>query len=1344
MRSSARFVAVSLLLLTALLAMSAHSASAQVTPAKTAASGPAVPQNPRIVRQLQSGYGKLPLVFEPNHGQTDPSVKFLAHGSGYSVYLTSGQMVLSLRASSPTVTSTPAGATAPASATKPSNAVIQLNLVGANQNPAVAGEQQQPGKVNYFIGKDKKKWQTNVPLFKQVRYTSVYPGIDLVYYGNQGRVEHDFVIAAGADPRQIQLDVKGADRLSLAPNGDLVMHVGGREVHLQAPSVYQEFHGTQVPVIGQYKLQSATRVGFSLGPYDKTMPLVIDPVLAYGTFLGGLGDDEASAIAVDSAGSAYVTGYTTSANFPLASENSSAPFGANVFLAKLDVSGSSLIYADYIGGNGDDFPSALALDSSNDVFVTGSTQSYDFPTTDNAYQSSNNTEGGETVFVTEVSPDGSTLLYSTYLGGSYQEGGTSIGLDASGNFYVAGATWSLDFPVTTGAFQTEPGQNGGENYGEYGFVTAFAAGGQSLIYSTFYGGSENVEQECYYGPCWPNPISGVAGIAVDASGNVYVAGDTNTYDFPTTTGAYQTTNTTTYDQEVGFVGKFTPAGALAYSTYFNAVSSNNYFQLNAIAVDSSGAAYFVGVDDSQAIPVTTPNLCNPSDSETGCTVGFLAKLDPTFATLSYATYLSDYIDFEPSSVVVDPSGDAYLIGVSGGGTAEAFVNPIEVYTNQQDVVIMEVDPTGGTQLFGTFLGGYGSDYPGGLAVDSSGAIYATGFTNSSDYPVTAAALQNTEGGNFDTFVSKIATPAAPAVALSPSLIQFSIRPVGSVSQPNTSLLRNMGSAALTISNLTTTGDFSESDNCEGSVSAAGSCTFTVTFTPTQPGPRFGSIMIEDNAAGSPHFINLVGNGATAVADLTANSLSFPSLEINQTSSAQSVTLTNDGNATMTISDISISGDYAQTNNCPGSLGISSSCTFQVTFTPTAGGARNGTLTITDNAPGSPHTVSLTGSGYVTTATVAPASLSFANQNVGSASAAQSVVITNTGESAMTVSGITVPSNFTQTNNCTSGTVPASGTCTIQVTFSPAAGGSLGGTMTINDNAQGNPHTVVLTGTGLVGVAQLSGSSLTFASASVGTTSSAQTITISNTGNGPLTVASVQATGDFAATNNCTSVNASGTCTIQVTFTPTASGSRTGTLTVTDSALDSPQLVTLTGAGIDFSVAPPTSSSSSVQPGGTATYQISIAPIGGTFSSAITLACEGLPAFSTCTLTPTSVTPGATAATVNVSIQTTGATTAHASVQRPATIGRTLPLLGLFGMVVVGAGTRKARRRMGASFLTLMLIITLALLLWTGCGSTKTVTVTTQNNQTPAGTYTVLVIGTSGSVQHFTSLTLTVQ
>ncbi|MBZ5665716.1 MAG: choice-of-anchor D domain-containing protein [Acidobacteriia bacterium] len=1308
--------------------------TAQTAPATRTAA-----QNPHLSRQVQTNYGKLPLAFEANQGQTDPQVKFLAHGSGYSVFLTSGQMVLDLRPSS--VPSKAAkNSAAPATNQKTTDAVIQINLTGANQNPKIVGEDLQPGQVNYFIGKDPKKWQTNIATYKQVRYKDVYPGIDLVYYGNQSRVEHDFVIAPGADASQVQFDVKGADRLSIASNGDLSLHKGADEVRLQAPVVYQEFHGMRVPVTGQYKVNNSNHVSFTLGQYDKTMSLVIDPVLVYGTFLGGIANDQANGIAVDSNGSAYVTGSTQSINFPLASQIGPPPSGTNVFLAKLDVSGSSLVYADYIGGSSEDYPTAMAMDSSNHVFITGYTYSGDYPVM-NPYQA--NSAGGQDAFVTEVASDGASLVYSSYLGGNSSDYGWGIVVDGTGNMYVAGSTYSQNFP-TANAFQStvSPNQNG--YYGQYGFLTKLTPDGSALVYSTYYAGSTNIVQSCYGQPCWPSPQSTVSGVAVDGAGNAYIAGNTNTYDFPVTEGAYENSNATTYDEQVGFVAKLDSSGNVVYSTYFAATPDNPYISLTAVAVDTTGSAYIVGQTYpwTTALPITTPNLCDPQQS--GCSWGFITKFDPTGSTLSYSTFLAANVDVWPQSFLVDANGDAYVLSQSGGGDQNFMVSPIETFSNQSDLIVQEIDPTGGTQLFSTFLGGNGDDEPGAIAVDSAGAIYVTGYTNSSDYPVTAAALQNTIGGNYDAFVTKIGTTAAPAVSISPSLIQFSIRPVGSVSQPNSSLLRNMGSAPLTISNITTTGDFSVDNDCGASIAAASTCTFTVTFTPTQPGPRFGSIMIEDDGAGSPHFINLVGSGATAVADLSPSSLTFPSLQINQTSPAQSATLTNNGNATLVISGIQITGDYAQTNNCPGSLGIGSSCQFQVTFTPTAGGAQNGTLSIADNAPGSPHTVTLAGSGYVTTATVTPSSLSFGNQTLGTTSAAQSVVITNTGANPITVSAVTPTTDFAETDNCTTTPVPVEGSCTINVTFSPTVGGTRNGTLTISDNAQGNPHIVTLSGTGLAGVANLSTASLNFTALTVGTTSTAQTITVTNSGNGALAVGSIQATGDFAQTNNCTTVAANGgTCAIHVTFTATSSGTRTGTIALTDSAANSPQSVSLTGSGIDFGM-PTSGGSSTIKAGATATYSMSISPVGGTFSSAVSLVCAGVPAFSTCTVNPTSVTPEANPSAVTVTIKTTG-TTAQLSVpgavQRPVFALWTLTSgFGLFGMFLFGTGQGRKRGKA----LLLLIVLIAAVVFWAGCGTSHTAPPVQTGTSTPAGTYTVLVIGTSGSVQHFTSLTLTVQ
>jgi len=627
----------------------------------------------------------------------------------------------------------------------------------------------------------------------------------------------------------------------------------------------------------------------------------------------------------------------------------------------------------------------------------------------------------------------------------------------------------------------------------------------------------------------------------------------------------------------------------------------------------------------------------------------------------------------------------------------------------------------------------------GFAVDASSSIYVTGATGSDDYPVVQSAFQGTNAGNNDVFISKITQATAAAFTVYPSLLQFSTRVVGTTSQAQTSVLRNMGTAALTINSQTLTGDFAETDTCNGSVPAAGNCTFTITFTPIAPGSRFGTMTFGDNAAGSPHFINMVGDGSAPLATITPTSLTFASAAVNTTSAPQTITLSNTGNATLNISNIQITGDFAQTNNCPDALSFGSSCQFQVTLTPTTGGALTGAITLTDDAPDSPQTIALSGSGFVTTATVSPATLSFGNQNVSAASTAQVVTITNTGSSAMAVSSVTATAGFSQTNNCSS-LAASGGTCAINVTFAPTASGATTGTLVINDNAQGNPHSVTLSGTGIAGTASLSASSLTFASSSVGAKSSAQTVTITNNGNGPLTVSSIQANGDFSQTNNCTTVAATASCAVQVTFTPTTSGARTGALTITSSAVGGPQTVTLSGSGIDFSM-PASGGSSTIQAGGTATYQVNVAPLGGTFANSVTLACQGVPAFANCTIDPTTVTPGANGANVTVTVTTNVTSSSPAAKHRAGMVGFWITGgFGLFGVVLLGAG-RKSKHLLAG--MGLALFMTLALV---GCGggTSKTATTTQSGSVTPKGTYTLIVVGTSGSAQHFSSLTMVVQ
>ena len=629
------------------------------------------------------------------------------------------------------------------------------------------------------------------------------------------------------------------------------------------------------------------------------------------------------------------------------------------------------------------------------------------------------------------------------------------------------------------------------------------------------------------------------------------------------------------------------------------------------------------------------------------------------------------------------------------------------------------------------------------------------------------AFQPTSGGSRDGVLSITDNaPGSPqtvaltgsgyvtTATITPSSLSFGNQAVGTTSTGQSVTVADIGVNPITVSSITTTGDFAETDNCvprsnQAMVKpdkAAGSCGINVTFTPTAGGSRSGTLTINDNAQGNPHTVALSGTGMASAANLSASSLTFTALPVGTTSTAQTVTITNSGNGDLTVTSVAAAGDFAQTNNCSTVAANGGTCAIQVTFAPTSSGSRTGTLTVTDSAPNSPQLVQLSGTGLAGVANLSASSLTFTALPVGTTSAAQSITVTNPGNGALAVNGVQATGDFAQTNNCA--TVAANGgTCTIQVTFTPTASGTRAGTLILSDSAFNSPQVVLLNGTGVAAAAQLSASSLSFAALAVGTTSSAQSITVTNSGTGALAVNSVQATGDFAQTNNCTTVAANGgTCTIQVTFTPSTSGSRTGTLTLTDSAANSPQLVSLTGSGIDFSM-PSSGGSASVKAGGTATYQLSISPVGGTFSSAVSLVCEGAPAFSTCTLNPTSVTPGASAASVTVSIKTTG-TTAHvassATTLRPRLAWFALtPGFGLFGMFLFGAGKGKKRTRI---FL-LLIVMAAGLLFWAGCGGASTATTTPPpqtGNPTPTGAYTLVVIGTSGSVQHFTSLSLTVQ
>jgi hypothetical protein len=1315
-------------------------------------------QLPRTISQVKN-FGRLPLTFEANQGQAAGQVKFLSRGHGYTTFLTAGGMVLNLRASRVEPDSN-AGNSQGSSSQQSANTSLQFRLIGANNNPQVVGEDPLPGRVNYFIGKDPSKWYRNLPTYAKVRYKNVYPGIDLIYYGNHQQLEYDFAVSSGADPNQIQFEIKGANQISLDEQGNLVLAVNGGKLHFQSPIVYQESNGKRVPVSGGYAMKDSSHIGFALANFDAGKPLVIDPVLEYSTYLGGGGADYPFGVAVDNSGNVYVAGYTDSANFPLASLGSLPTNTWHVFVAKLDSTGSNLIYADYLGGNSDDLAVGLVLDSANEVYVTGATQSSNFPVV-NAYQSQQ--PGPYTGFLTRISADGSALLYSTYLGGNVYDQPSGIAIDGSGEVLVAGYTQSLNFPVAN-AYQETAQANQSGNYGTYGFLSKFSADDSSLVYSTYFAGNTNVEQG-------DSPYNTINTIATDAGGNAYVAGTTNTYNFPISSGAFLTTNTTPQDDSVGFVSKLNSAGGLDYSTYFYA-SSGNPVSIAAIAVDNSGSAYITGNANSDGtFPLTSTTICDPGTYGAACGYAFLSKFNATGSALTYSTFLGPNNYATPQAIALDTNDDAYVLA-SSSSSSFAEVDGIEAYDNDDDVLLVEISPAGTAQTFATFIGGIFNDEPAGIAVDSNGNMYIAGSTDSDDFPTTEGAFQTVTGGNTDAFIAKIGTAPSPAMSLSPNSVQFSATETDSCSAQRTRntgigqariargesqlipdstgacsgsqqtvLLRNMGSAPLSISSMTVNGDFAETDDCGASVPAAASCTISITFSPTAQGSFSGSVVIDDDAAGAPHTITLygVGEGGSSSnpapdAVVAPSALTFLNTPVGRPSAPQNVTLTNAGNASMNISSIQIAGDFSQTNNCPGSLGAGGQCTVSIVFTPSAQGTRSGSLTIADTAQGSPQTVSLNGTGTAGNLVVTSTSVVFSSVQVGS-SASQVVTLNNTGNGPVSINGLEITGDYSQINSCPS---PISGgaNCTITVVFTPTEGGTRTGTLTITSGAE-TQQNVILSGRGIETDLAVSPTVLAFSNTPLGISSVAQITKLTNTGNTSLGISNIQVNGDYRQTNDCpTTLSAGAGCTMNVEFIPSATGSRSGNLVITTSA-GAPQTIALSGTGVDFGLST-SSSSDSVQPGSSATYILTASAMGGSFPDAINLSCSGLPSMAMCSFSPSAITPGAGKATTTLTISTAQSV----SENLPAS-GRHLPVgtlwgqlqgLGVVGMVLANGKMRSRKTIM----LVLLVLMVLGLLLLSGCAGG--LGIAPQNQQT----YTIMVTAKSGLLQHTVPVTLTIQ
>ncbi|MGH9685373.1 MAG: choice-of-anchor D domain-containing protein [Candidatus Acidiferrales bacterium] len=1240
-------------------------------------------QTPRFAEALS-----LPTTFEPNEGQAGARVQFVGRGKGMIVLLGRDGIAILLgetrhRANRKRERGAKSGRENRMNGG--SNRVVRLKIALARPRTGLRGEPSEHGKFswegegrlrgesNYFIGNDARRWRTHVPHFDSVKASNLFPGVGAVVYGNDQGLEYDLRVAPGMDVRRLRLKISGADRMQIDARGDLVIEVGGRELRMRRPNMYESLsldlirikrarqpvreaqgeaarlriqkikartkdhlikgfasgHGFSRaesrpipgvstpeghPISGGYVIERDGTIAFRVGAHDPRATLVLDPslTLAYSTFLGGAGDDEANSIATDAKGRIYVSGTTASAaTWPEAGATAIGPGGGNTdfFVAKIDPTtrgANSLVYLTFIGGSANETGGLITLDPSDDVAITGTTTSADYPVTDG----SKRTSGANDAVVTEIDPAGAKLLFSTLFGGSGAEATQNAGaiaVNSGGDIYIASDTTSTDLCHTPGAFRTANG--GGQSDG---FLAVFNPKQTPPVrYCTYLGIDAQV---------------GVAGLALDSAGNAYLAGFTSdpSTSFPAT-NAFQTTyGGGDFD---GFVMKIIPAGnGAADLSYATLLGGEGADQALAIATGTNlpATAYVTGVTQSTAFPVNGTNAPRQTSLK-GTANAFLSVIVQNATTgaasLLYSTYLGGSRSDTGQSIAAPQANEVYVAGDSSSPDFP-WLDNFQPLNGDQDAFIAKLDPTssgvtsliyatpfGGTTPAGSASATNGSD----VVADGAGHVYVAGFTTAADFPQaahTASGAQLTctscqsNPPAADAFVAAIDenTSLEPGVSFGVSQVNFGASNVGGTNIPPQNVgVINTGSAPLNISAIQLAGtngaDFSLQNfsGCESAPIAPGAvCSLSVGFVPSQVGTEAATISITDNAPGSPQVLQVAGIGSGPLGVLSPASLSFGNEPVGGQSKALAVTLTNSGNQTLQITNVTLAGADAvqfqfQDNSCTSATQISpgNSCEFSVAFQPSTTGQLQAEAVVEDNSGGIAGTqqqVLLTGTGVPAApeASIEPPTLTFAPQPVGSASGAQTITLQNTGSVALDIAGIAIAgSNASSFNIVASGnsacplangSLVAGKTCTVGVNFTPQAAGAKNASLQFADNASGSPQRIALTGSGVVPAIQLSPTSVNFGTQSVGVASAGVSVTVTNIGSGPLTISSIGIAGanagDFAQTNDCSSSLGPGAnCIIVAKFTPTASGNRAAAISIADSAPGSPQGIPLAGAAI---------------------------------------------------------------------------------------------------------------------------------------------------------------------------------
>ena len=670
---------------------------------------------------------KTPLSFEENVGQKDARVQFSAHGQGFALFLTKDSMVfdfarkiqdetdndpkkMSLDQLNPRERDKPA---------KMQHEALFVEFLGMNNNIEVVGEDMLPGKSNYFIGNDHEKWHTDINQYSKIRYKNIYPGIDLLYYSINGLIEYDFILSPGADPNQIKLQYKGAKSLNTDDQGNLLIEMGFGIVSHKAPVIYQESNQKRSSINGSYIVSENNQISFNIKNYDQSKALIIDPVLGFSTLFGGSVNDYGNAITLDNSGNIYISGLTTSSDFPTLTPYQTDQGGYDTYVLKLNSDGNTIIYSTYLGGSDNEYSNSIDIDSNGNVAIAGVTRSTDYPTL-NANQTYIGPQYVDDIFVTKLNSSGNALIFSTYLAGTSYDICSGLAIDSTGNVYVTGHTFSTDFP-TLNPFQTHQGVGDA-------FVTKFDGSG-NLAYSTYLGGATEGDR----GTC----------IAVDSAGNAYIGGYTASTDFPTL-NPYQA-----YLGNVDvFISKLNSSGsALLYSTYLGGTDSE---ESTDISVDSSGNAYITGFTNSGDYPLENP--IQPFRGTSFSKDMFVTKLSSSGSALVYSTYLGGTLEDEAFDIEIDSAGHAFIMGT----TDSTDLPLINAYSSKQfrtDISLSKLSTDGKSLIYSTYLGGTDHDYANAIALDAAGNVFITGYSYSTDFPLSNPNFGNS--GGREAFLTKM-------------------------------------------------------------------------------------------------------------------------------------------------------------------------------------------------------------------------------------------------------------------------------------------------------------------------------------------------------------------------------------------------------------------------------------------------------------------------------------------------------------------------------------------------------------------------------------------------------------